>query len=151
MRLLLIKTSSLGDVVHNLPVVADVLQHVPQATIDWVVEESFADIPRLHPRVRRVIPVALRRWRGALWHRATWREVDQFMRDLKTEEYDLVLDTQGLLKSAVLGMLARGQRHGQDFRSAREMPASFFYERRFRVMRGRHAVVRNRDLAAQAI
>lgn len=150
-RILIIKTSSLGDVVHNLPVIADIHAHVPDATVDWVVETSFADIPRLHPGVRRVIEVSLRDWRHSWWRRAAWHEIDRFMLELKQEEYDLVLDTQGLIKSAILGTLAKGQRCGHDFRSARESAASFFYERRFHVVRGRHAVVRNRDLAAQAL
>jgi heptosyltransferase-1 len=150
-RILLVKTSSLGDVVHNLPVVADILGHVPMAAIDWVVDSAFADIPALHPRVRRVIPVGLRRWRGALWRRDTWREIAAFRRELQSDTYDLVIDTQGLVKSALLGALARGARCGQDRASAREWLASVFYDRRFPVARGRHAVVRNRDLAAQAL
>jgi heptosyltransferase-1 len=150
-RILLIKTSSLGDVVHNLPVVADILAHAPTAVIDWVVEAAFADIPRLHPRVRRVIPVGLRRWRGALWRPQTWREIAAFRRELRSETYDLVIDTQGLVKSALLAVLAHGPRCGQDRKSVREALASVFYERRFHVARGRHAVERNRDLAAQTL
>ena len=65
MRILLVKTSSLGDVIHNLPVVSDLRRSFPDATIDWCVEESFADIPRLHPEIDQIIPVALRRWRKA--------------------------------------------------------------------------------------
>jgi len=150
-RILLIKTSSLGDVVHNLPVVADILAHAPTAAIDWVVEASFADIPKLHPRVGRVIPVALRRWRAALWRPSTWREIGAFRRELQSESYDLIVDTQGLVKSALLAAMADGPCCGQDRRSAREALASAFYERRFRVVRGRHAVTRNRDLVAQAL
>lgn len=150
-RILLIKTSSLGDVVHNLPVVADIGAHDSAATIDWVVEAAFADIPRLHPRVRRVIPVALRRWRRALWRASTWREIGEFRRRLQAETYDLVLDTQGLFKSAVLARLAHGLCYGQTRASAREPFASYLYDRRFHVARERHAVVRNRDLAAQAL
>ncbi len=71
MRILLVKTSSLGDVIHNLPVVSDIQQHFPQAQIDWCVEESFADIPRLHPGVHQIIPVALRRWRKQLFKSTT--------------------------------------------------------------------------------
>jgi ADP-heptose:LPS heptosyltransferase len=73
MRILLVKTSSLGDVIHNLPVVSDLRLSFPEAQIDWCVEEGFADIPRLHPAVDQVIPVAIRRWRkqlGSLCHLA---------------------------------------------------------------------------------
>lgn len=151
MRLLIIKTSSLGDVIHNLPAVSDIVSHAPGAEIDWVVEQGFAEIPRLHPAVRRVIPVALRRWRRQLLSPATWREVSRFRRELKAETYDKVIDTQGLVKSAWLARLARGPSCGQDKATAREPLAASFYDQCFHVPRGRHAVERNRHLAAQAL
>ena len=151
MRLLIIKTSSLGDVVHNLPVVSDIVARVPDAVIDWVVEESFAEIPHLHPRVRRVIPVGLRRWRRGIFEPATWRDFSRFRRELQSETYDKIIDTQGLVKSAWLARLARGPSCGQDSDSARESLAAFFYHQCFPVARGRHAIERNRDLAAQAL
>lgn len=149
--ILIIKTSSLGDVIHNLPIVADIHAHVPGARLDWLVEAAYADIPALHPGVRRVIPVALRRWRRAWWRAETWSAARAFVRELRTERYDLVLDTQGLLKSAALGAWAHGPMAGQDRRSAREPLAARFYQRAFPVARDRHAVTRNRDLAAQAL
>ncbi len=150
MRILLIKTSSLGDVVHNLPVVTDLRAHFPEAGIDWVVEESFADIARLHPGVRRVIPVALRRWRKSLLTPATWQEMGAFRTTLQAENYDLVIDTQGLLKSALITRMARGRRCGYDASSAREPMAARFYDATFEVPKNLHAVARNRRLAALA-
>jgi len=149
-RILLIKTSSLGDVVHNLPVVSDIALQVPGAVLDWVVEEAFADIPALHPRVSSVLPVATRRWRRSPWRPATWREAARFRRRLQAHRYDLVLDTQGLVKSAVIARLARGVRCGADGASAREPLAARLYDRAYAVARGRHAVERNRALAALA-
>jgi heptosyltransferase-1 len=150
-RLLIIKTSSLGDVIHNLPAVSDIVTRAPGAEIDWVVEEGFAEIPRLHPAVHRVIPVALRRWRRRVLSPATWRDIARFRRELKAETYDKVIDTQGLVKSAWLARMARGPSYGQDKASAREPLAASFYDQCFYVPRGRHAVERNRDLAAQAL
>ncbi|MDK9701625.1 MAG: lipopolysaccharide heptosyltransferase I [Sulfuritalea sp.] len=150
MRILLIKTSSLGDVVHNLPVVGDLRRSYPEAKIDWVVEEGFADIPRLHPGLRRVIPVALRRWRKAMFAPATWREVRSFRTALREENYDLAIDTQGLLKSALITRLAHGRRCGYTASSAREPLAARFYDARFEVAKNLHAVERNRRLAALA-
>jgi len=150
LRILLIKTSSLGDVVHNLPVVSDILRHAPGAQIDWVVEESFAAIPRMHPAVRRVIPVALRRWRRDLLGTKTRAEICAFLGSLREREYDAVIDTQGLLKSALVARAARGNCYGLDWRSSRE-PLRFLYDRTFRVPWGQHAVARNRSLAAQAL
>jgi heptosyltransferase-1 len=150
-RILFVKTSSLGDVVHNCPAVSDVARAAPGAAIDWVVEEAFAGIPPLHPQVRRAIPVAVRRWRGTLWQPRVWSEMRAFRRALREERYDLVIDTQGLLKSALLARAARGERHGMDAESAREPVAARFYEVRHSVARGQHAVDRNRQLAAAAL
>ncbi|MFZ1907856.1 MAG: lipopolysaccharide heptosyltransferase I, partial [Burkholderiales bacterium] len=87
-RILFVKTSSLGDVVHHCPAVSDVARQMPGATIDWVVEEAFAGVAAMHRSVRRVIPVALRRWRGSLWRAATWREFGAFRHALGAERYD---------------------------------------------------------------
>src|SRR5688572_21774946 len=99
-KILLVKTSSLGDVVHNLPVASDIRAAVPAAEIDWVVEESLAAIPGLNPAVARVLPVAIRRWRSGLLNGAVRVEISAFTRELKRQSYDAVIDTQGLLKSA---------------------------------------------------
>jgi heptosyltransferase-1 len=149
-RILLIKTSSLGDVVHNLPVVADIAAALPGAAIDWVVEESFAAIPQLHPRVSCVLPVAVRRWRRALWNPAVWSELRAFTGTLRAQHYDAVIDTQGLFKSAWIARVANGVRHGLDRKSSRE-PLGWFYDQTHHVPWGQHAVERNRRLAAEAL
>jgi len=149
--ILFVKTSSLGDVVHNCPAVSDVARALPGAAIDWVVEAPFAGIAAMHPAVRRVIPVAVRRWRSALWKPAVWSEMAQWRRELREERYDAVIDTQSLLKSALISASALGRRHGLDRASAREVLAPMFYDVRHRVPRGLHAVERNRRLAAQAL
>ena len=100
--ILFVKTSSLGDVVHNCPAVSDVARSLPGAEIDWIVEEGFADLVAMHASVRRVIPVAIRRWRAAPWRPAVWSEIGQFRRRLAGERYDAVIDTQSLLKSALV-------------------------------------------------
>lgn len=151
MRILIVKTSSLGDVIHNLPVVSDIRRYFPNAAVDWCVEENFAAIPRLHPGVGKIIPVAIRRWRKNLLQAATWREIGEFRRSLQAEVYDAVVDTQGLLKSALMASQARGPALGYDAGSAREPMAARFYERKFKVSRELHAVVRNRRLAAAAL
>jgi heptosyltransferase-1 len=147
-RILLIKTSSMGDVIHNLPIVNDIRRHRPDARFDWVVEESFADIPRLHPAVDDVIPVAIRRWRRALFAPPTWAEMKRFRERLRAQPYDLALDTQGLLKSAVITRLAGRPSWGLDAASAREPLAARFYHHHCGVPWGHHAVWRNRALAA---
>lgn len=151
MRILIVKTSSLGDVIHNLPVVSDIRRHFPDATVDWCVEESFAAIPRLHPGVGKIIPVAVRRWRKTLLKAASWREMAEFRRGLQAKPYDAVVDTQGLLKSALMASHAHGPTLGYDANSAREPMAARLYDRKFSVSLELHAVVRNRRLAAAAL
>lgn len=149
--ILFVKTSSLGDVVHNCPAVSDVARALPGAAIDWVVEEPFAGIAAMHPAVRRVIPVAVRRWRSALWRPAVWSEIGEWRRALRRERYDAVIDAQSLLKSALITACAAGRRHGLDRASARELLAPMFYDVRHSVPRAMHAVERNRLLAAKAL
>jgi len=114
--ILLIKTSSMGDVLHNLPVVSDIHKHIPDAHIAWVVEESFSLLPALHPNVNRVIPVAMRRWRKSLWQ--SRGEMRAACISLRARHYDLALDTQGLLKSALITRCASATRCGFDRNSA---------------------------------
>ncbi|MFM7507554.1 MAG: lipopolysaccharide heptosyltransferase I, partial [Rubrivivax sp.] len=147
-RILIVKTSSMGDVVHAMPVVADILAHFPQAQIDWLVEAPFAAIPQMHPGVRRVIPMAWRKWRHQLFSRATWQAIGALREELKREPYDMVLDLQGLLKSALWARQARGPVVGYDRASAREPPAAALYWRGAAVPRDLQAVQRNRLLTA---
>jgi heptosyltransferase-1 len=131
--------------------VSDAARALPGAQIDWVVEESFAGIARMHRAVRRVIPVAVRRWRSAPWKPSTWSEIGAWRRTVGGERYDAVVDTQSLIKSAVISRAANGTHHGYDRASARERLAARFYDVRHSVSRGLHAVERNRRLAAKAL
>lgn len=149
-RVLIVKTSSMGDVVHALPMVSDIARAHPAATIDWVVEEGFAAIPRLHPAVARVIAVALRRWRKRLAAPGTWREWRAARAALRAQRYDRIIDCQGLIKSAWLARRARGPVAGPDAASAREPLAACFYGERIGVPRTLHAIERNRRIGAAA-
>lgn len=148
--ILLVKTSSLGDVIHNLPVVSDLRRIWPEVAIDWVVEEGFASLPRLHPGVRNVIPVAVRRWRRQLGRGATWAEMRAFRRSLQSVYYDLIIDTQGLVKSGLITWLAQGLRCGYSAEVARERLAAWAYECSYLIPPNAHAVERNRWLVAAA-
>jgi heptosyltransferase-1 len=151
MRVLLIKTSSMGDLIHTLPALTDASRAIPGITFDWVVEESFAAIPGWHAAVGKMIPVALRRWRKGIFSRATFKAFRELRRELHEHDYDLILDAQGLVKSAYLGFLAKGVRAGLDFKSAREGMASFAYQRKFTVNFHQHAIVRMRSLFSLAL
>lgn len=151
-RILIVKMSSMGDLVHALPVISDLHRELAAPLqIDWVAEEGFAAIPALHPGVHRVIPIALRRWRRD-WFSARHRaERRVFMSALRAQTYDQVIDLQGLIKSALVARLARGLSHGQDWASAREPLASCMYSYRHGVERDRPAIWRNRQLAGLAM
>ena len=150
-KILFIKTSSLGDVIHNMPAVSEAQARVPGARIAWVVEEAYVPLVRLHPAVAEIIPVAARRWRKAPFSPATWREITARRRAIGVERYDTVIDTQGLLRTGMLSRSARGKRHGYDRRSIREPLASMFYDVRHAVARERHAIERNRLLTGLAL
>ncbi len=148
MHILLIKTSSLGDIIHSFPALTDAQRHVPQLKVDWVVEEHFTSIPPLHPAVNRVIPVALRRWRKSLWHTDTRQEIRQFLGLLSQTSYDAVIDAQGLLKSALISAFAQGPKWGFNSKSARESLASIFYNHKISVPKTIEALTRTRQLMA---
>jgi lipopolysaccharide heptosyltransferase I len=148
---LFIKTSSLGDVIHHMPAVTEARRSHPQARFSWVVEEAFAPLVRLHAAVDAVIPVDSRRWRRRLHRSATWRELKDFVVALRAQSYDEIVDSQGLLRTAVMAKLARGRRHGYDTLSVREPPASWLYDVRHQVDQGLHAIARNRLLTGLAL
>jgi heptosyltransferase-1 len=153
-KILIVRVSSLGDVVHNMPVIADIRRRHPDAQIDWLVEESFADLVRLVDGVRNVLPFSLRRWRKRLGSGATWREIGAFRRRLAEEHYDLVIDCQGLIKTAWIASWARGPLVGLGNRTdgaGYEWPVRFFYDRRVPIAPRTHVVERSRQLAAAAL
>lgn len=152
MHVLIVKTSSMGDVLHTLPALTDAMQAIPGIKFDWVVEENFAQIPGWHPAVDKVLPVAIRRWRKHWFGSQQREERVHFKRDLQSRHYDVVLDAQGLIKSAALvTRLAKGEKHGQDSRSAREPFASWWYDKRHEINKQQHAVERTRELFAKSL
>jgi heptosyltransferase I len=148
---LFIKTSSLGDVIHQMPAVTELKRSRPATRISWVVEKAFAPLVALNAAVEEVIAVDTRRWRQHLHRAATWREVEDFRKHLRARDYDEIVDTQGLFRTALIAKLARGRRHGFDVQSVRERPAALFYDVRHPVDRDLHAIARNRLLSALAL
>lgn len=151
MKVLVIKTSSLGDVIHTLPALTDAARALPGIRFDWLVEENFAEIPAWHPAVDRVIPVALRRWRRSVlrtWLAGEWKAMTH---QVRLAHYELAIDAQGLVKSAILTRYAGSPVHGLDRDSIREPLAARFYDHRHPVAKGRHAVERVRELFAKSL
>ena len=150
-RILIVKTSSMGDVVHALPLAVDIADALPRTQIDWLCEEAFAAIPAMSRHVGVVHRVALRRWRKRPFDPAVWREVRVAKSALRDTQYDLVLDVQGLAKSAWLARWTGAPVTGFDSSTAREGIAAHFYQRRFEVPRSLHAIERCRRLGAAAL
>jgi heptosyltransferase I len=158
LNILLVRVSSLGDVLHNLPMVADILRHHPDAQIDWVVEEGYASLVRLNSRVRAIIPFGLRRWRKSLTAKATRAEIGAFFKRLRQQEYDYVFDTQGLLKTGIIMGAARlapggrkvGLANGSEG-SGYEGISRLFHTTSIRLDPRTHAVARGRLVAARAL
>lgn len=150
MRALIIKMTSMGDLLHTLPAVTDAREQIEGIRFDWVVEEAFREIPLWHSGVDRSIAVSLRKWRRTPRH---WlgREFRNALRELRAEKYDHIIDAQGLYKSAAIACLARGRTSGYDAGSAREPLAARFYARRTPVPNDLHAIDRTRVLFAHTL
>src|SRR4249919_160320 len=149
--ILFIKTSSLGDVIHHMPALTEARRHRPGSRFFWVVEEAFAPLVQLHPAVSEVIPVATRRWRRTALDPSTWREMASFRRAMRERSYDDIIDSQGLVRSALMARMALGRRHGYDAYSIREPAASWLYDAQHAVARDLHAIARNRLLTGLAL
>jgi len=148
MRILVVKTSSMGDVIHTLPAIEDAKKAIPGIKFDWVIEEGFKEIPAWHDSVNEVIPIAVRRWRKSLLKGFFSGEIASFFRNLRAKHYDLIIDAQGLVKSAIPAKLAKGPVVGLDQQSARERLSARFYDRAFSVDKSMHAIERVRRLFA---
>jgi len=151
MRVLIIKTSSLGDVIHTLPALMDAVKQVPNIQFDWVVEESFQEIPAWHSRVNKVIPIALRRWRKDWFSALKSGEMSAFLHSLRMSSYDYIIDAQGLLKSGVIALLAKGKRGGFSWAAAKEPLTSLIYHDKTYASWKEHAILRARALFAGSL
>lgn len=152
MKICVVKTSSMGDVIHTLPALTDAQNAIPDLEVDWVVEPAFAEIPSWHSAIKNVIPFALRKWRKQWFSKQTWQAYNAFKQQLQAERYDAVIDAQGLFKSAFFATrLAKGMKCGYDQRSAREGISAHFYDKKFAIAYQQHAVERIRQLFAQSL
>lgn len=152
MRVLLIKLTSMGDLIHTLPALTDASRAIPGITFDWVADKNFAEVPGWHPAVKKIIPTRHRYWRKHWRESLKNGEIVQFLRDLRAEEYDVVIDAQSSLKSALAARLSRGLRCGLDRHTAKEgWLAALAYQRHFAISQKLHAIPRLRLLFAQAL
>ena len=151
MKILVIKSSSMGDIIHALPVAHDIRQALPEAELHWVAEESFRDIPTLAPAVSKVHVTAFRRWRKAILSGPVRAEMADVKNALRAEHYDVVLDIQGLMRSAMVARWAGVPATGYSWGTAREPIASLAYARKLDLPASLGAVRRYRMAAAEAL
>ncbi|MBV8030333.1 MAG: lipopolysaccharide heptosyltransferase I, partial [Betaproteobacteria bacterium] len=149
-QILLVRMSSLGDILHTFPAATDIRRARPDASVAWVVEEAYVPLVRMHPGVTRIIPIGLRRWRRTFGFSA-FKEFLQFRSAIRANAYDAILDTQGLLKSAFVARTARGPVYGFGPRTARERLASRFYDTKYEFDASVHKIERYRQVAARAL
>ena len=151
MKILLIKMSSMGDVIHTLPALTDAQKAISDIQFDWVVEPAFSEIPTWHASVNKIIPINLRQWRKHPFDAIKNKSILNFYRNLNQTKYDLIIDAQGLLKSAVVAKCAKGVRCGYDKNSIKEKMASYFYDQQYAVSKNQHAILRIRELLSQIL
>ena len=149
MKILLVRLSSMGDLIHTLPAIEDLARQSPDVELHWLCEAGFADIARLHPFVKKIHAMKWRQWRKHLFQAETWQEIGRLKQALRQEAFDFVLDSQGLIKSACFAKMAKSSIYGLDKNSAREGLAAVAYAKTYAVPKGKNAVWRNRELFAQ--
>lgn len=150
MKVLLLKMSSMGDLIHNLPAITDLAKHRPDVELHWLCESSFADIARLHPFVHTIHELRWRTWRKQLWKKEYRQKLHALSSTLKNEHFDLVVDSQALLKSAFFAKMAHAPIYGFHRHCAREPLAACFYQHCVQVDKEQHIVWRIRQLFAEA-
>lgn len=151
MRILFVKLTSMGDLIHALPALTDASRAFPGIDIDWVIDKHFSEIALWHPAVKKVIPTQHRYWRKHFRESLKNGEISQFLKSLREQKYDLVIDGQASMKSAIVTLLSRGPRHGLDKASASERMASLVYQKRYSISKELHAVQRLRLLFSQVL
>lgn len=152
MRILIVKTSALGDIVHCFHAVRYLKQCIPHAYIGWVVEKPFSELVHAHPDVDRVYTIESKRWRKSLFSLATWREIKGFRQELRETPYDLLIDFQGNIKSAIVTSMAKAhQKIGFDSPYVAERPSTWTTHKRFIPPQGKNIRDDYLFLAQQAI
>jgi heptosyltransferase-1 len=149
-KALLIRMSSMGDIIHTFPAVTELRQQRPELELHWVVEEAFVEMARLHPGVNCVVPFSLRRWRKKLWDADNRAEMSAFKAAMQAAHYDLAIDSQGLLKSALVGKLSGAPLFGYSRHTVRDPLASLLYDHRCNIP-PLHVIERNRRIVGQAL
>lgn len=147
--ILIIKTSSMGDVIHTLPAIEDLYRNLHNIKVDWIVEPGFSEIPAWHLAVNKIIKLPLRKWRKNPLKYIFNGEIISVIKNIRAKKYDYIIDLQGLVKSAIFAKFAKGIKYGLCINSIREKLAAIFYNKKITVLKNQHAITRNRQLLAK--
>lgn len=154
MKVLIIKISSMGDIIHTLPAITDASAIIPNISFDWIIEQTFSEIPTWHPSIHQIIPVKLRSWRSTWYKLCTWIEYYQCIKKFNIQKYDVIIDAQGLLKTSfcITSFIHNnGIKHGMDYKSATEPIACCFYHKQHYINKNLHAIERIRQLFSHSL
>ncbi len=149
MRVLFVKLTSMGDLIHALPAMTDARRVSPNIHFDWVIDKNFSEVASWHPAVKNIFCTSHRQWKKHPWQSIRDGEITNFLGNLRRQKYDLVIDGQTNFKSALITLLSRGKRCGLDKRSAREWIAHLAYRQKYYVPKNLHAITRLRQLFSQ--
>ena len=151
MRVLIIKLTSMGDLMHALPALTDAAKQIPNIEFDWVVDENFSEVPLWHPKVISVITTNHRSWKKNIFSTSLINELKSIKSTLNNTNYDAVIDMQNNLKSAAVSFLVKNSVHGLDKDSAREYPSHLAYKFKYKISKENHAISRQRQLLALSL
>ena len=151
MRVLIIKLTSMGDLMHALPALTDASKQIPNIEFDWVVDENFSEVPLWHPKVKSVITTNHRSWKKNIFSTSLINELKSIKSTLNNTNYHAVIDMQNNLKSAAVSFLVKDSVHGLDKGSAREYPSHLAYKFKYKVSKENHAITRQRQLLALSL
>lgn len=148
MKILIIRLSAIGDIFHTLTILPDIRKVFKDVQIDWLVDESFVEVTKLSPLIENVIPIPLKKWKKSKL--SYLPNLIKYKKSLPKVNYDYIIDTQSLIKTALLSkFLFNGEIYGLDRKSAREPLASLFYDYKYNVNQDNVAVIRLRGLIAK--
>ena len=151
MRVLLIKLTSMGDLMHALPAITEASKHIPGIKFDWVVDKGFSEVPSWHPSVEKIITTDHRNWRKKFYTKSSATQISSLKDEINDGAYDVVVDMQNNLKSAFIAWLYQGQVHGMDRSSAREYPAHWAYSKAITIPKNLHAIKRQKILLSESL
>lgn len=151
MKVLIIKLTSMGDLMHALPALTDAVKAKKEISFDWVVDSNFSEVPQWHPSVNKVIKTNHREWKKQLLSKDSRKALQDSINLINDTDYDLVVDMQNNLKSALISYLCNKEVYGMDRLSVREFPAHLAYSKKFHIPKNQHAIKRQRSLLAECL